>query len=252
VCSDYNMTMAAIDNLKYSITKGGNHFTALGLHFPHLSHRVPLWAVRKYMPEAGLQPNASGVIPAATNRFVPTGSPDIAQSQEVDGKVALALPYGKELYNYTVPSPIDDSFPEWFWSTIRLGYQSAITLTDYHVGLMLDEIDRLGIYNDTIVVLISDHGWSTGSHRHFAKHMNYDTSTRVTTIIRVPWKTNSIGKHTMATFELQDLYKTLASLAGLEQPPAEWRIDGTDQSALFDDPSTPLKTVAWSQYDRCP
>lgn len=82
--------------------------------------------------------------------------------------------------------------------------------------------------------------------------MNYDTSTRVTAIIRVPWKQNSVGKHTMASFELQDLYKTLANLAGLEQPPAEWKIDGTDQSALFDDPSTPVKNVAWSQYDRCP
>lgn len=163
--SDYNMTMGAIDNLRYSLKKGGNHFTALGFHFPHLSHRVPLWAVRKYMPDAGLEPNASGIIPAAANRFAPKGAPGIAQSQEVDGKVFLSLPYGGKLYNYSVPSPVEDTFPEWFWSTIRLGYESAISLTDYHVGLMLDEIDKQGIYNDTIVVLISDHGWSTGCER---------------------------------------------------------------------------------------
>jgi len=150
--NDYNMTRCAISNLEYASKKGGPFAIFLGLHFPHLSHRVPIWAVRKYLPEAPLQPNASGVIRPATNRFAPKGMPDIAFTQEIDGMVNVSIPVDGTLHTYEVPSPINDTFPEWFDSTFRLGYRSAITLTDYHVGLMLAALEKSGHANNTVVI----------------------------------------------------------------------------------------------------
>ena len=45
-----------------------------------------------------------------------------------------------------------------------------------------------------------------------------------------------------------DVFPTLAALAGLPKPPA---VDGDDVSAVFGDPSTALKTVAYAQYPAC-
>lgn len=150
--NDYNMTQCAIDNLHYSIQKGDPFAVFLGLHFPHLSHRVPIWAVRKYMPGASLTPNASGTIKPATNRYAPKGMPDIAFTQEIDGKVNASTVIDNVMHTFPVPSPVDDSFPEWFDSNFRLGYRSAITLSDYHIGLMLSALEASGHVNDTIVV----------------------------------------------------------------------------------------------------
>lgn len=71
-------------------------------------------------------------------------------------------------------------------------------------------------------------------------------------LIRVPWKPASAGKHTQSLTELLDLYRTLVSLAGLPVDSIESNVDGVDVSPLFDDPSSKLKTAAYSQYSRCP
>ena len=69
-------------------------------------------------------------------------------------------------------------------------------------------------------------------------------------MIRAPWKPSSVGAHTGSYIELVDLYRTLAALAGAPAPSAD--VQGDDFSAVFDDPSAPLKAEAYAQYSRCP
>jgi len=90
----------------------------------------------------------------------------------------------------------------------------------------------------------------SGEHRGYAKHTQFELDTRVTMMMRVPWKPASHGAMVDSLTELQDLYPTIASLLGL--PPPQQRIDGDDVSALFDDPTKRVKQYAFSQYDRCP
>lgn len=96
----------------------------------------------------------------------------------------------------------------------------------------------------------TQHGWKTGEHRLYAKHTQFELDARVTMIVRVPWKNQSVGKYTESITELQDLYPTIVSLLGLPKP--KQTIDGDDVSAVFDDPTTMAKPYAYSQYDRCP
>jgi len=50
---------------------------------------------------------------------------------------------------------------------IRARYAAAVTMVDYWVGQLLDAVDRLGLRENTLIVLISDHGKIIGEFDHY-------------------------------------------------------------------------------------
>ena len=46
---------------------------------------------------------------------------------------------------------------------LRQAYYTAVSWADAATGKVLDELDSLGLTQDTMVVLHSDHGWVSGS-----------------------------------------------------------------------------------------
>ena len=86
---------------------------------------------------------------------------------------------------------------------------------------MLDELDRLGLREKTIVVLWGDHGWHLGEHGMWCKHTNFEVATRVALIISAPGQKNA-GKTTDALAEFVDIYPTLCELAACRCPRA-WK-----------------------------
>jgi hypothetical protein len=57
---------------------------------------------------------------------------------------------------------------------------------------VLDVVDELELYNDTLVILTGDHGWQLGEHAEWGKHTNWELAVQVPLIIRAPW-TNTAG-----------------------------------------------------------
>ena len=123
---------------------------------------------------------------------------------------------------------------------LKHAYYACVSFTDAQVGKVLAEIDG----ENTIVVLWGDHGWQLGEHGMWDKHSNYETSTRVPLIVRVPGQ--QPGK-TKALVETVDLYPTLAELSGLDLPK---HLEGSSFAALIEDPQQPWKSAAFSQYRR--
>lgn len=72
-------------------------------------------------------------------------------------------------------------------------------------------------------------------------------------MIRAPWLKTS-GQHAHTFIELVDLYRTVASLAGLPPPPSSslGDVQGMDMSAVVANASMIPKHAAFSQYSRCP
>jgi len=149
-----------------------------------------------------------------------------------------------ELRNY---SDIPDKAPLSDEEALELihGYYAALSYTDAQIGKVLDELDRLGLAESTIVVVWGDHGWKLGEHGMWCKHTNFELDARVPLIVRAPGK--EAGAVSDGLVEFVDIYPTLAELAGLTAP---GDLEGASFAPLLDDPARPWKTAAFSQYPR--
>jgi arylsulfatase len=114
-------------------------------------------------------------------------------------------------------------------------YLAGVALADHHVGILLDELEALGIADDTLVLLTSDHGEDFGASSDPASgdpgrwehnHM-YRSNLRIPLVMR--WPTGvPAGVRVQAPVEGVDLFPTIASAAGLEVQ------DSTDPRQLVD------------------
>jgi len=129
---------------------------------------------------------------------------------------------------------------------LRHGYYACVSFIDAQVGRLLDELERLGLSGNTIVLLYGDHGFSLGEHGLWGKLTNFEDANRSPLIVSVPGA-KAPGRTTDALVELVDIYPSLCELAGVT-PPAE--LEGTSFAPLVDDPDQPWKTAAFSQYPR--
>jgi iduronate 2-sulfatase len=99
---------------------------------------------------------------------------------------------------------------------LRHGYYACVSYTDALIGLLLNELEKNGFADNTIVVLWGDHGWNLGEHGLWCKHCNFNTSLNAPLIIKVPGLTKG-GKNKSIT-EFIDIYPTLCELSGLPLP----------------------------------
>ena len=126
------------------------------------------------------------------------------------------------------------------------GYRACTSFVDVQVGRVLDELDRLGLRDNTVVVLWGDHGYHLGENGIFTKMTNFELGTHSPLIISDP-RQNAGGQRTRALVELVDIYPTLAELAGL---PLSGHLEGTSCVPLWAAPDRPWKKAALSQYLR--
>jgi iduronate 2-sulfatase len=117
---------------------------------------------------------------------------------------------------------------------------------DAQVGRVLAELDRLGLRDNTIVVLLGDHGWQLGEHGLWNKHTNFEVATRSALVVSSPTQKQR-GVRTDALVEFVDIYPTLCDLCGLKTPE---HVEGTTFAPLLDEPNRAWKSAAFSQYPR--
>ena len=126
-------------------------------------------------------------------------------------------------------------------------YHAGMSWTDWNAGRVLDELDRLGLAETTVVVFWGDHGYQLGEKGKWSKAGSlFEAGARVPLIVRVPGVTAS-GHACGRVVESIDLYPTLAAVCGLPAPPG---IEGRDLSPLLRNPETPWNHPAftiWSE-----
>jgi arylsulfatase A-like enzyme len=107
-------------------------------------------------------------------------------------------------------------------------------------------MDRLKLWDNTIVVMIGDHGYHLGEHEWWNKVTVYELGARSPMIAWVPGA-KGMGQPTNAIIEFLDIYPTLADYAGLKAP---HQLAGCSLRPVFDDPGHPGKEAAFSQVNR--
>ena len=122
-------------------------------------------------------------------------------------------------------------------------YYASISFMDANVGRLLDALDRLALSDNTIVVFMSDHGYSLGEHGQWMKQMLFEESARSPLILAGPG-IGSQGKGSPRMVEYLDLYPTLAGLAGLRATDA---LEGRSLVPLLNQPTRPWNHAAFTQ-----
>ncbi len=129
-------------------------------------------------------------------------------------------------------------------------YHAMVQALDRNVGAILEELDRLGIRDNTIVVFTSDNGATPeGSNAplRFGKHSIYEGGVRLPTVLHWP-----AGKLEQRRWEglcgALDMLPTLIAMAGCTLPPTQ-PLDGKNVwPALRNDSLSPVESYYWAWH----
>jgi arylsulfatase A-like enzyme len=103
------------------------------------------------------------------------------------------------------------------WRRSAAVYWGYVTWLDELIGRLMGRLESLGLAENTIVMMTSDHGEQMGSHGIFQKCHMYEESLRVPLLIRAP-KLIPPGRRIDAPVSNSDLAPTLLRLCGLFEP----------------------------------
>jgi arylsulfatase K len=95
--------------------------------------------------------------------------------------------------------------------------------TDYMLGSVIQALKDFGLYNNTFIIFLSDHGEMNMEHRQVWKNSMYEASSRVPLIISPPPNMPSMRRGQTVTnlTSLLDIYPTLVEMAQLTKPSKE-------------------------------
>jgi arylsulfatase A-like enzyme len=107
-------------------------------------------------------------------------------------------------------------------------YDGEVAYLDRQVGRLLGFLEARGMMENTLVVLIADHGENLGEHGILDRHIGLlDTTLHVPLMIRWPGASRE-GRRINGLVQTIDVFPTLLAAAGLK-PPAS---DGVDLREL--------------------
>lgn len=102
-------------------------------------------------------------------------------------------------------------------ANLIMGYLANIRFADTQFGRFMDALEsHPDIYNNTIIVLIGDHGFSLGEHRHWQKQALWETDVRAPFIIADLRSPSAKIEKRMCSF--LDIFPTVCDYAGIELP----------------------------------
>jgi iduronate 2-sulfatase len=214
----------AVKALDQLAKKSEPFFLAVGFYRPHL----PFVAPKKYW---NLYDEASITLPQHPKP--PLNMPNLARTGS--GEITLY----KDMPD---KAPFDDQLTR----ALRHGYYASVSFTDAQIGRVLTKLDDLGLRENTIVVLWSDHGWKLGEYGMWSKHTNFELDANTPLIVSDP-RIKSPPASTHALVELVDIYPTLCDLTNL---PKCGTLEGASFAPLLSNPEKPWKKAAFSQFPR--
>lgn len=127
---------------------------------------------------------------------------------------------------------------------LRHGYYAATSYLDDNLGRLIQALKDNNLYDNTIIVFWSDHGYHLGENSHWTKATVRELDTRVPLIFRIPRQKPFT---TSAITEYIDIYPTLVELVNL---PVPLNINGRSFNQIFNEPNYKHKQAALSQAAR--
>lgn len=213
---DYKIAGDAIAALRQFKTSPQPFFLAVGFHRPHVPLIAPQSVFDLYSPDRVHLPPDFG--PTPSWKHVP---PDAFR-------------------------PNLDLFFDMSATKVRAqeriaSYYGCVTFLDSQLGRLLDELERLDLAGNTVIVLVADHGWHLGQKGMWAKMTLFENAANVPLLIADPRKSSG-GSRCRAFVESLDIYPTLVDLCGLPLPS---HLEGQSLTRFLDNPR-----AAWDRSAR--
>ena len=193
-------------------------FLATGILRPHL----PFGAPAKYM-----------------KHYKDAKLPPIAHPKKPEGKTTWHGSGEFMKYNRWGKNPNTDPA---FALEVRKHYAACVTYADAQVGKIIAHLNKLGLADNTLIVLWGDHGWHLGEHAIWGKHALFEESLRSPLIIVDP-AVQKPGTSTQSIVETIDLFPTLCDLVELKKPDF---LDGQTLVPILKDPKSASDNTAIS------
>jgi arylsulfatase A-like enzyme len=129
---------------------------------------------------------------------------------------------------------------------MRALYAAEVTMTDRWLGLLLDRLHDLQLERETVVMLVSDHGFYLGDHGLTGKSSTYLHPELIhVPLVVVDPERRRAGQTTPYFASTHDVGPTLLALAGVAAPRI---MDGIDLSPLLAGGRPPAREHAWGGY----
>ena len=202
-----------LEDLRKLAEKDQPFFLAAGFFKPHLPLNAPAKYFENYDPEQ---------LTLAANREPVENAP-----KSLNGSVEIKYYHHKG---------VELNSEEFHQKTIE-AYYACVTFVDALVGQILDELERLKLADDTIIVVWGDHGWNLGEHNYWGKHNLLRNATRIPFMIKAPGY--DAGVHTDNLAELVDLLPTLCELADIDTGAIRNQIHGNSLVPSLQNPNGP-------------
>jgi iduronate 2-sulfatase len=200
-------------------------FLAVGISNPHLPFAAPKKYYDLYPPE-GIRLAQNNRPPSDVPDYAVMNGGDLYRYNDIEGKYKVSAAKARELVR---------------------GYYAATSYADALIGNIIDELEQLGLKQNTIIVLIGDHGWHLGENSVWAKQTNFEMGTRSPFIIVPAGNYLHAGAKPDGIVELVDVYPTLTDMAGLKVPA---NLEGSSLKPFIQKPQGVWKQAAFSQYPR--
>lgn len=102
---------------------------------------------------------------------------------------------------------------------MQIGYYACVTHLDHQIGRLLQALIENKLYEDTIILFVSDHGELLGDHHLFRKSRAYQGSSRIPFIISGGGAAQGrAGRVSRELVELRDVMPTVLEAAGVAVP----------------------------------
>lgn len=222
VLSDGEVADQAIATLRR--IKDRSFFLAVGFSRPHVPYVAPKKYWELYRPES---------LPLAANPQSPLGSP------------AWALLPAHDFSGYT-DVPKNGALPQSVVRRLVHGYYASVSYVDAQLGRIIVELERLGLAENTIIVVWGDHGFHLGENSRWGKQTCFEMANRQPLIVCAPGQQGN-GRKSAALVESVDLFPTLCDLSGVAIPGT---VEGASFAPLLGDPDRKWKEAVFSQFPR--